>query len=118
MGLEELDNLDNLDEFFPSDNETALLPGKKSRELDFFRHIPVTVTLEVASTEIPLGDLMQLHEGTVIKLDKQAGEALDIKVNGRLLAKGEVVVVNGAYGIRITAIEDPEAGLLPGLGQN
>lgn len=117
MGLEELDNLDNLDEFFPSETEALSGPSSKQRELDFFRHIPVKVTLEVASAELPLGDLMQLHEGTVIKLDKQAGESLDLKVNGRSLAKGEVVVVNGAYGIRITAIEDPEAGLLSGLGQ-
>ena len=117
MGLEELDSLDNLDEFFPSEDDTALLPGKKSRDMEFFKHIPVTVTLEVASTEIPLGDLMQLHEGTVIKLDKQAGESLDLKVNGRLMAKGEVVVVNGAYGIRITAIEDPDAGMISGFGQ-
>ncbi len=117
MGLEELDNLDNLDEFFPSEHDSALSHQTNNRELDFFRHIPVKVTLEVASTELPLGDLMQLQEGTVIKLDKQAGEALDLKVNGRLLAKGEVVVINGTYGIRITAIQDPEAGLLSGLNQ-
>jgi len=103
MGLDDLDNLDNLDDFFPVQEISS---DSKSRDLEFFRHIPVKVTLEVASVELPLGDLMQLHEGAVVKLDKQVGEALDIKVNGRLMAKGEVVAVNGSYGLRILSLQD------------
>lgn len=110
MGLDDLDNLDNLDDFFPEqDSDTTEGAAAKSRELEFFRHIPVKVTLEVASTELPLGDLMQLQEGAVIKLDKQSGEALDIRVNGKLMAKGEVVVINGNYGLRIISLHDEES---------
>jgi flagellar motor switch protein FliN/FliY len=111
MGLDDLDNLDNLDDFFPEQDTEAegSSSATKSRELEFFRHIPVKVTLEVASTELPLGDLMQLQEGAVIKLDKQSGEALDIRVNGKLMAKGEVVVINGNYGLRIISLHDEES---------
>lgn len=108
MGLDDLDNLDNLDDFFPI-QEINTDNAAKSRDLEFFRHIPVKVTLEVASVELPLGDVMQLHEGAVVKLDKQVGEALDVRVNGRLMAKGEVVVVNGSYGLRILALQDEQA---------
>ncbi|MGL5706849.1 MAG: lateral flagellar motor switch protein LfiN, partial [Aeromonas sp.] len=71
------------------------------------------VTLEVASTEVPLGDLMRVEEGAVIELDKLAGEPLDVRVNGRLLAKGEVVVVNGKYGLRLVDVID--TSLLGGM---
>ena len=81
--------------------------------MNFFRHIPVKVTLEVASAEISLGDLMQAESGSVIELDKMAGEALDVRVNGRLLARGEVVVVNGKYGLRLVEVLD--AGMLSNL---
>ena len=103
-----LDDLDNLDDFFPV-QEINTDNAAKSRDLEFFRHIPVKMTLEVASVELPLGDVMQLHEGAVVKLDKQVGEALDVRVNGRLMAKGEVVVVNGSYGLRILALQDEQA---------
>lgn len=106
MGLDDLDNLDNLDDFFPVQEINTESATTKSRDLEFFRHIPVKVTLEVASVELPLGDLMQLHEGAVVKLNKQVGEFLDIKVNGRLMAKGEVVSVNGSYGLRILSLQD------------
>jgi flagellar motor switch protein FliN len=72
----------------------------------FFEQIPVMVSLEVASIELPLGELMQVSDGSVIPLDKEVGEPLDVKVNGKLLAKGEVVVENGKYGLRIISVED------------
>lgn len=71
------------------------------QDLSFFGKIPVNVTLEVASTEIPLKDLMDVDTSSVIMLDKLAGEPLDVKVNGTLFAKAEVVVMNGNYGLRI-----------------
>jgi len=71
------------------------------RDLSFFGKIPVQVTLEVASTEITLQDLMEVDTSSVIVLDKLAGEPLDVKVNGALFAKAEVVVMNGNYGLRI-----------------
>lgn len=79
----------------------ALLP---QQDLSFFGKIPVNVTLEVASTEISLKELMDVDASSVIVLDKLAGEPLDVKVNGALFAKAEVVVMNGNYGLRIVEL--------------
>lgn len=76
------------------------------QDLSFFGKIPVNVTLEVASTEISLKELMDVDAGSVIALDKLAGEPLDVKVNGALFAKAEVVVMNGNYGLRIVELSD------------
>ena len=81
--------------------EPATLPHQ---DLSFFGKIPVNVTLEVASTEISLKELMDVDAGSVIALDKLAGEPLDVKVNGALFAKAEVVVMNGNYGLRIVEL--------------
>lgn len=75
--------------------------ASSAQGLNFFGKIPVNVTLEVASTEIPLKDLMEVDVSSVIMLDKLAGEPLDVKVNGALFARAEVVVMNGNYGLRI-----------------
>ncbi|MET1076680.1 MAG: flagellar motor switch protein FliN [Pseudomonas sp.] len=80
----------------------ALRPS--SQDLTFFGKLPVHVTLEVASTEVALKDLMEIDTNSVIMLDKLAGEPLDVKVNGALFAKAEVVVLNGNYGLRITEL--------------
>ncbi|WP_139411582.1 lateral flagellar motor switch protein LfiN [Aeromonas veronii] len=113
-------DLDGLDQLFGDDismpsaaDYLAPTSSSKQRDLSFFRQIPVKVTLEVASTEVPLGDLMRVEEGAVIDLDKLAGEPLDVRVNGRLLAKGEVVVVNGKYGLRLVDVID--TNLLGGM---
>ena len=113
-------DLDGLDQLFGDDismpsaaDYLAPTSSSKQRDLSFFRQIPDKVTLEVASTEVPLGDLMRVEEGAVIELDKLAGEPLDVRVNGRLLAKGEVVVVNGKYGLRLVDVID--TNLLGGM---
>ena len=113
-------DLDGLDQLFGDDismpsaaDYMAPTSSSKQRDLSFFHQIPVKVTLEVASTEVPLGDLMRVEEGAVIELDKLAGEPLDVRVNGRLLAKGEVVVVNGKYGLRLVDVID--TNLLGGM---
>lgn len=85
----------------PSTDVSAQLP---QQELSFFGKIPVNVTLEVASTEIPLKDLMDVDANSVIALDKLAGDPLDVRVNGALFAKAEVVVINGNYGLRIVEL--------------
>lgn len=114
LDLDELDQLFGDDISMPSAADyMAPTSSSKQRDLSFFRQIPVKVTLEVASTEVPLGDLMRVEEGAVIELDKLAGEPLDVRVNGRLLAKGEVVVVNGKYGLRLVDVID--AKLLGGM---
>lgn len=111
MGLDDLSNLFGDDEAGEGDVivEAGQDASGKVRDLSFFRHIPVKVSLEVSSAEIPLGELMQIGEGAVIELDKQAGDPLDVRVNGRLLARGEVVVVNGKYGLRLVEIVDQQA---------
>ncbi|MBD7976704.1 MULTISPECIES: flagellar motor switch protein FliN [Pseudomonas] len=76
-------------------------PSLPQQDLSFFGKIPVHVTLEVASVEVPLQDLLAVDVQSVIALDKLAGEPLDVKVNGAPFAKAEVVVLNGNYGLRI-----------------
>jgi flagellar motor switch protein FliN len=85
----------------PSTDASVQLP---QQDLSFFGKIPVNVTLEVASTEIPLKELMDVDANSVIALDKLAGDPLDVKVNGALFAKAEVVVINGNYGLRIVEL--------------
>ncbi|MFA0088293.1 flagellar motor switch protein FliN [Vibrio sp. 10N.286.49.C2] len=81
-------------------------PTPAERDLSFFKSIPVTVTLEVASREIALGELMSAGEGSVIELDKLNGEPLDVKVNGSLMGHAEVVVINDKYGLRLIDVVD------------
>ena len=65
---------------------------------------PVTLSMEVGRTRIPIRNLLQLNQGSVVELDRAAGEPLDVFVNGTLVAHGEVVVVNEKFGIRITDV--------------
>ncbi|WP_163934490.1 flagellar motor switch protein FliN [Paraferrimonas sp. SM1919] len=84
-------------------------PVQAKKDLAFFHKVPVTLTLEVASTEIQLGEMMTLATGSVVALDKLADQPLDVKVNGTLLGHAEVVVVNGKYGVRMTkVVEDAQ----------
>jgi flagellar motor switch protein FliN/FliY len=102
-----LDDLE-LDQFDSDSTDTAPAENVTERDLSFFRKIPVTVTLEVSSTELSLGELMKAGEGSVIELDKLNGEPLDVKVNGSLLGHAEVVVINDKYGMRlIDVLESP-----------
>ena len=75
--------------------------------LEVILDIPVTIAMEVGSTKINIRNLLQLNQGSVIELDRMAGEPLDIKVNGTLIAHGEVVVVNEKFGIRLTDVISP-----------
>lgn len=69
--------------------------------------VPLTIGLEVGKTEISIRNLLQLNEGSVVELDRLAGDPLDVTVNGTLIAHGEVVVVNDQFGIRLTDIISP-----------
>ena len=69
--------------------------------------IPVRLSMEVGNTQISIRDLLQLGQGSVIELDRLAGEPLDVLVNGTLIAHGEVVVVNDKFGIRMTDVISP-----------
>ena len=79
-----------------------------SRRLDMLLDVPLEVNVELGRTRMTIQDLLQLAPGSVIELDKVAGEALDILVNGRLVARGEAVVVNDKFGVRITDIVSPQ----------
>lgn len=73
-------------------------------DLDVILDIPVTISMEVGNTSIPIRNLLQLNQGSVIELDRLAGEPLDVLVNGTLIAHGEVVMVNEKFGIRLTDV--------------
>lgn len=76
-------------------------------KLDVILDIPVTLSMEVGRTQIPIRNLLQLNQGSVVELDRMAGEPLDVLVNGTLIAHGEVVVVNEKFGIRLTDVMSP-----------
>ncbi|MDX9875452.1 MAG: FliM/FliN family flagellar motor switch protein [Spongiibacteraceae bacterium] len=107
-GLGDEHSLDDLLANDPHDADPAPRPN-----LQMLRNIPVRVTLEVDSVDIELADLLALSRGTVLALDKAAGAPLDMRVNGVLLGRAEVVVVDGRYGLRLLEIvnESVLAGL-------
>ncbi|MDF5683240.1 flagellar motor switch protein FliN, partial [Vibrio parahaemolyticus] len=74
------------------------------RKLDTIMDIPVTISMEVGRSQISIRNLLQLNQGSVVELDRLAGESLDVLVNGTLIAHGEVVVVNDKFGIRLTDV--------------
>lgn len=81
--------------------------GNGAPDLDVIMDIPVNISMEVGNTEISIRNLLQLNQGSVIELDRLAGEPLDVLVNGTLIAHGEVVVVNEKFGIRMTDVISP-----------
>ncbi|WPC06608.1 flagellar motor switch protein FliN [Pseudomonas sp. MBLB4123] len=88
----------------PKSNQPVNLDGPN---LDVILDIPVSISMEVGNTDITIRNLLQLNQGSVIELDRLAGEPLDVLVNGTLIAHGEVVVVNEKFGIRLTDVISP-----------
>ena len=91
----------------PLDNLTDFNSGvseDERRKLDTIMDIPVAISMEVGRSQISIRNLLQLNQGSVVELDRIAGEPLDVLVNGTLIAHGEVVVVNDKFGIRLTDI--------------
>ena len=91
-------DLENLTE----DNKP--ISAEEKHKLDAILDIPVTISMEVGRSNISIRNLLQLNQGSVVELDRVAGEALDVMVNGTLIAHGEVVVVNDKFGIRLTDV--------------
>ncbi|MDZ7642541.1 MAG: flagellar motor switch protein FliN [Desulfurivibrio sp.] len=79
-------------------------PSASSQNLDFLLDVPLEVTVELGHTSMIINKLLQLTQGSVIELDKAAGASVEIFVNRKLMGKGEVVVVNERFGIRVTEI--------------
>ncbi len=87
--------------------ERAPISADEKRKLDTILDIPVTISMEVGRAKISIRNLLQLNQGSVVELERVAGEPLDVLVNGTLIAHGEVVVVNDKFGIRLTDIITP-----------
>lgn len=88
-------------------HESAAEGTIQNEKLDVILDIPVSLSMEVGRTQIPIRNLLQLTQGSVVELDRLAGEPLDVMVNGTLIAHGEVVVINEKYGIRLTDVMSP-----------
>jgi flagellar motor switch protein FliN len=100
-----------------NDWEAAGLPLDKGKpgqsairdhvDIEMIQDVQVTLSLEVGRTRISIRNLLQLNQGSVVELDRSAGEPLDLYVNGTLFAHGEVVVVNDKFGVRVTDVVNP-----------
>jgi flagellar motor switch protein FliN len=86
---------------------TAEGAASADAKLEVILDVPVTLTLEVGRTRLPIRSLLQLAQGSVVELERAAGDPLDVFVNGTLIAHGEVVVVNDKFGIRLTDVISP-----------
>lgn len=90
------------------DTLQADAPGELADlNLDVILDVPVALSLEVGRTRMPIRNLLQLNRGSVIELERGAGEPLDVYVNGTLIAHGEVVVINDRFGVRLTDVVSP-----------
>ncbi len=87
---------------FPSLDGGGAAPAPKN--IDFILDIPMQVTVQVGSTKMVIRELLQLGQGSVIELEKLAGEPMEVLVNNKLVARGEVVVVNEKFGVRLTDV--------------
>jgi flagellar motor switch protein FliN/FliY len=96
--------------------QPAPLPatGSEARpNIDVILDVPVTLSLEVGRAQMSVGRLLRLNQGSVVELDRNAGDPLDVYVNGALVARGEIVIVNDKFGIRLTDVL-PAASRQPG----
>ena len=84
--------------------DDAPITQEEKKKLDTILDIPVTISMEVGRSQISIRNLLQLNQGSVVELDRVAGEPLDVLVNGTLIAHGEVVVVKDKFGIRLTDV--------------
>jgi flagellar motor switch protein FliN/FliY len=85
----------------------ALSPGPELPNLQFILDIPLQVTVELGRKRLLVHDLLQLSQGSVIELTKQIGEPFEVLINQKLIARGEIVVINDKFGVRITDIISP-----------
>ena len=107
--MEEQENLQEVMEMEldPLENQSTESSAPTATNLDFILDIPMEVSVELGRSKMLISDLLQLGQGSVIELTKLAGEPLEVLVNQKLVARGEVVVVNEKFGIRLTDIISP-----------
>ncbi|AMC37130.1 flagellar motor switch protein FliN [Janthinobacterium sp. B9-8] len=105
MNMNDDFDLENALQDMESNTETPI-PVTTKRDLNpFLRKIPVTLTLEVGASDISLAELLAIEYGSVLELNKLAGEPLDIKVNGTTIGKAEVVITGESYGLRVVELD-------------
>jgi flagellar motor switch protein FliN/FliY len=104
--IEDIDAAGDDDEDMDETGEAAA-PTGETKSLDLILDIPLTVTVELGRSKMLINDLLQLGQGSVIELTKLVGEPLEVLVNQKLVARGEVVVVNEKFGVRLTDIVSP-----------
>lgn len=100
--------IDDTDSASEGDSATQLPESAPGIDLGLLANVSVHMTVEVGNAQITLHDLLRLNEGSVVELDRMAGDPLDILINGTQIAKGEVVVVGEKFGIRFGDIVDPK----------
>ena len=96
------DTQDNL----PAESESQTEGSEQQNKIDaeVLQNIPVTISVEVGRTSLKIRDLMRLAQGSVVELDRLAGEPLDLMVNNTPVAQGEIVLVNDRYGVKLTSV--------------
>ena len=104
--LEDIDAGEDADEVLDEADKSAA-PSGETKSLDLILDIPLTVSVELGRSKMLINDLLQLGQGSVIELTKLVGEPLEVLVNQKLVARGEVVVVNEKFGVRLTDIVSP-----------
>ncbi|MBE0437403.1 MAG: flagellar motor switch protein FliN [Methylomicrobium sp.] len=98
----------SFDRFDNQPHEAGEMGGSGNEiQMDIILDIPVTMSMEIGRTQVSIRNLLQLNEGSVVELDRLAGEPMDVLINGTLIAHGEVVVVNDKFGIRLTDVVSP-----------
>jgi flagellar motor switch protein FliN/FliY len=93
------------------EQEASIQQSGEKSNLDFLFDVPLKISVEVGRALLVVKDLLKMQEGYVIELDKAAGEPLDLYVNSRLIARGEAVLVNDRFGIRLTEVVSPSERL-------
>jgi flagellar motor switch protein FliN/FliY len=111
MSKEQIETVDDVKAAVFQEAEDSPIKSKNSPanssdelNLDVILDVPVTLSMEIGRTQINIRNLLQLNQGSVVELDRFAGEPLDVLVNGTLIAHGEVVVINDKFGIRLTDV--------------
>jgi flagellar motor switch protein FliN len=111
MSKEQIETVDDVKAAIFQEADDSPIKSKNSPaipsdelNLDVILDVPVTLSMEIGRTQINIRNLLQLNQGSVVELDRFAGEPLDVLVNGTLIAHGEVVVINDKFGIRLTDV--------------
>ena len=106
-GEENQEAAENPENFSPDELGESTPEENNEINLDLVLDVPVNISLRVGSTEISIRDLVKLVEGSVVALDRDASEPMDVLVNGTMIAQGEIVVVDDRFGVRLTDVVSP-----------